>query len=751
MCTLPDPLPRRPTAAAPSPLGLLLLTVAALAAEHAEGVNLGAWYTQRAAASSGLALGALALPWCFAGLAVQARQQQPSAGSTHSAAGGFDAAQAAAAALHSCLAASAAALLALLRHGGTLRADRAAQQARHGKAHERHMRAVAAGCCQPQRVPLAWWKLWGLAAALLAVVAQAAAAEGARGAAHAAAMLAAAGAAAAITEALLGLLPRTFTIGEAMVAGESAALLGSAALELLIAGTPTGRGTAAVAAAAATAAVGPYRRFVVLTTAGSALAAALLVPLLLVRQRLGAVQPRPATRLQPRANGGSGSGSSSSRASLALAAAALAVAAAAAAGLVPAGLWALRFALSTRRRRGLCAWWAANMAGALPIMRQLSASPRMPGILGEWSRVGWLLASGMSGCVAAADMALHATCTRALHRPPSLTISFPCAPRRAVRKGYHLLAVSLFLPALALEPQLLGVALGGAFAALLAVEALRLAGLPVICEQGLSWRTRGALCVVKSVTGKGAVGHPQTRRLRQLSRGGNAWLHPFSLLPPPSLLPRPANSSAPPCPCLSPLQPLPSTASWRGSSMPGTRVGGFTSYWAAGAFASGCVGAWVGTLARSLKGRQAGRQAGRIHQCLEARDPGWVTECAGGRAHWRQALPWPQAWSCRSLPFAAVCSWCLHTHPCTAQLPTRAPSGAGPLLITHFTLLLGMAAPVWLSNALDGGAVGAAETGQAPAGQALWLPAYAGVIILGEYLLECLQGRHRCSVSCMPA
>lgn len=50
----------------------------------------------------------------------------------------------------------------------------------------------------------------------------------------------------------------------------------------------------------------------------------------------------------------------------------------------------------------------------------------------------------------------------------------PCT----VRKGYHALAVALFLPCLLLEPGLLGLALAVAFAVLVAVEAVRLAGLP---------------------------------------------------------------------------------------------------------------------------------------------------------------------------------------------------------------------------------------------------------------------------------
>lgn len=44
---------------------------------------------------------------------------------------------------------------------------------------------------------------------------------------------------------------------------------------------------------------------------------------------------------------------------------------------------------------------------------------------------------------------------------------------------------------------------------------------------------------------------------------------------------------------------------------------------------------------------------------------------------------------------------------------------AGLLLITHFTLLLGMAAPLWLSNALQ------------PSDQGVWPAGLAGIIILG--------------------
>jgi dolichol kinase len=50
-------------------------------------------------------------------------------------------------------------------------------------------------------------------------------------------------------------------------------------------------------------------------------------------------------------------------------------------------------------------------------------------------------------------------------------------PNILLRKGYHILAVSLFLPALFSQPQLLGIALAGAFAVLAVVEVLRIGNI----------------------------------------------------------------------------------------------------------------------------------------------------------------------------------------------------------------------------------------------------------------------------------
>ncbi|KAL6772279.1 hypothetical protein ACKKBG_A29615 [Auxenochlorella protothecoides x Auxenochlorella symbiontica] len=91
-------------------------------------------------------------------------------------------------------------------------------------------------------------------------------------------------------------------------------------------------------------------------------------------------------------------------------------------------LWALQYGLATPRRRAVLLAWLVMLGGGLPAMRWLSSRKTVPQIL--------------------------------------------------VRKGYHLLAVTLFLPVLLVEPGLLGLALAVAFAGLVAVEAVRSAALP---------------------------------------------------------------------------------------------------------------------------------------------------------------------------------------------------------------------------------------------------------------------------------
>ena len=102
-----------------------------------------------------------------------------------------------------------------------------------------------------------------------------------------------------------------------------------------------------------------------------------------------------------------------------------------AAAIQPA-MWALSFALATSRRQCLLTYWVLLLAVMLPLIHWVSTAHAMPTIL--------------------------------------------------VRKGYHLLALGLFLPALLWEPQLLAVSLAIALALLVALEILRLGQVPYIGE-----------------------------------------------------------------------------------------------------------------------------------------------------------------------------------------------------------------------------------------------------------------------------
>lgn len=53
-------------------------------------------------------------------------------------------------------------------------------------------------------------------------------------------------------------------------------------------------------------------------------------------------------------------------------------------------------------------------------------------------------------------------------------------PHMTCRKGYHLLALGLFLPALLWEPQLLSISLAVAFALLVVLEIIRLGDIPYV-------------------------------------------------------------------------------------------------------------------------------------------------------------------------------------------------------------------------------------------------------------------------------
>ncbi|KAL0035579.1 hypothetical protein WJX79_000184 [Trebouxia sp. C0005] len=100
-----------------------------------------------------------------------------------------------------------------------------------------------------------------------------------------------------------------------------------------------------------------------------------------------------------------------------------------AAAIKPA-LWVLAFAMGTSRRQTLLAYWVVLLALVVPLIHWLSAAHAVPTIL--------------------------------------------------VRKGYHLLALGLFLPALLWEPQLLAVSLAIALALLVVLEIVRIGEIPYI-------------------------------------------------------------------------------------------------------------------------------------------------------------------------------------------------------------------------------------------------------------------------------
>ena len=106
-------------------------------------------------------------------------------------------------------------------------------------------------------------------------------------------------------------------------------------------------------------------------------------------------------------------------------------------------MWVLSYAAATPRRLSLLLYWALLLAASLPLIHWVSAAHAMPTIL--------------------------------------------------VRKGYHLLALALFAPALILEPQLLAVSLAVAVALLVAVEVVRLGQVPFVggCEAHVVGRASG--------------------------------------------------------------------------------------------------------------------------------------------------------------------------------------------------------------------------------------------------------------------
>eukprot|EP00887_Chlorella_sp_A99_P003364 scaffold26.g3364.t1 len=376
---------------------LALLAAVGVAGEPLLGMRLGPRYRTRAADSTGLLAGLVAVPWALAGLAVQHARSRPA----RQPAGPVGAW------LPAALLASALAVL-----GRVLPHLLAAGRGGAGPAHT----AAPSDSRKRAAAKAAPWMLTVLAGGAGAVAAAAccvaaagdahsdrASAAGRLAAPAAAVLLGAAGA--GCFHATMRLLPRTFTPGEGLLLSQAAVLLAGAAAQ-------QGRRYFWLRQPESL-----FPAFVSLLLVGSVVAAAALIPLL----RLAQGQRREPAR-QRRRRGGA-----------AAAAAAAAVAAAAAATAARPALWLLGYALETGPRQVVLGYWAGVMAVALPGMARLAAGG-LPNIL--------------------------------------------------VRKAYHLLALTLFLPPLfaAREPALLAAALAVAFALFATAEVVRLSGLPRVAE-----------------------------------------------------------------------------------------------------------------------------------------------------------------------------------------------------------------------------------------------------------------------------
>jgi hypothetical protein len=311
---------------------------------------------QRQAGSSGLALGALALPWTFAGLAIQQHKH-----------GGHSAA---AAAMRTAFAASYASFSSIVLLQLVRLRNVQGHPARPQAALWPQLQLPAEVAEALARLRLPDFQPTQQAVAIVAVATLMSFMSDRQWAALLAALLAALpiAAAAGAPYLLLRLLPRVFTLGEALVAGQSAVLLGASALRQLLRRADT------VAEAE------PCRRFVLLLTAGSVLAAGTTITLLLRwKPALGSMAVQQQTRSRRRRSSSTRAGAMNSKA---WAAAACATAATAAAAALPAAAWAIRLAVSTRRRTLLCGWWAGNLAAALPAQHWINSSGRVPPILG---------------------------------------------------------------------------------------------------------------------------------------------------------------------------------------------------------------------------------------------------------------------------------------------------------------------------------------------------------------------------------
>lgn len=314
----------------------MVLTAVAIFGEPLLGTRLGLRYRTRAADSTGLCAGLLSASWVLAGMAVQRQRhgQQVSVGIW----------------LLGAMAGSGlAALWRVLPHLLGLAVLR---------------QPVASDGSKMYAAKAAPWQLGLIAAGSVGVVAAAGCAAISEGGPLALlAVLLLGTASNACLHGVMRLLPRTFTVGEGLLLCQGTTMLAGAALWLGAKQLLRQQGDAG----------SPFPAFVSLLVFASIVMAAALIPLLLLAQKQqkpnnGHARQRYSQRQPPQQRA-------------ALAAAILVALLGAGAAVLPAQ-WLLCFAISTRQRRLVLAYWVVVMGAALPVMAWLAARG-LPNILGR--------------------------------------------------------------------------------------------------------------------------------------------------------------------------------------------------------------------------------------------------------------------------------------------------------------------------------------------------------------------------------
>jgi hypothetical protein len=339
--------------------------------------------------------------------------------------------------------------------------------------------------------PLAW--AVALVAAALAAAAGVWGSGGGGGTAAAAFAVAAAAAAPGCFHGLMGLLPHTLSLGEASLLTQGALLAAAAAAAALPAAPAFATGVARAFAALGGGGGGSGSRAPGAAAEAAEAAAA-----------AGAGAPSPDNLLMPfvslliacvlALSAAAWAATSSARLPAparpsARRAWAAALAAAATGGTALLAAWTLAVFLPARPGRLLLlGYWGAVLAAALPLMHAAAGWRAVPQVRG-WERLPrppplWRRPGTPGAPPCSRPPPLGSRPTPPPNPPPPPPHPTPPHPHPhsqiILRKGYHLIAAALFLPAFFWDPPMLGASLAIAFAALGAAEVARVTGAPLV-------------------------------------------------------------------------------------------------------------------------------------------------------------------------------------------------------------------------------------------------------------------------------